>query len=710
MPAGGGHPVAKGSTTLDTLILSSLITLAAGGVLSSIGKALMVVLGLGLVIFFHELGHFAVAKWCNVHVERFSIGIGPILWSRQKGETEYALSALPLGGYVKMLGQDDMDPNQMTSEEIAENPRSYSAKKVWQRMLIISAGVIMNVITGFGFFAIAYNMGVQEITPVVGAVASGSPAWEAGIQRGDRIQSINGDDIQSFSDIRQAIVLSSGPLTMQGVTEDGEQYTKTVIPQQGKQTRQIGINPSNSLRISPLAGETMPIVAPGMPATNASESFEPGDRVVAINGTATATWRELTDITAVDADKDLTYTIERSVGNNDPAEDDGKTAKTKSVDIVVPPAPVRSIGLWMRMGPIESIQADSIAAKAELKVGDVIQKVDDLEVGTDIDPLRLPEYFSERANKPVRVTIRRTEEGSQGEEIKELTIEPDDQTAWAGLLHSAGDPLPIPSIGAAFRVSTRIAKVLEGSEVAGINDPARQLKPDQRITKIALPYSEDDWLGDENEGAIIIDLTKDDPNWAYVFYVIQQAQLRNVRIHVEGTGDNEDFSVLLEKNEKEDDWYLPLRGIGGWESLSKKRIAESTSEAVQLGIRHTRSSIINIYMTLRSLIRGDLSAKALSGPLGIISIGYQVADSGLARLLTFLGLLSINLAVLNFLPIPVLDGGHMVFLIWEGVTRRKPSPKVINLAHLVGLLFIISLFLFVMYLDVVVRFLGFGLE
>ena len=112
-----------------------------GAILTKFLNILSVVLGLGLVIFFHELGHFAVAKWCDVHVERFSIGIGPILWSRQKGETEYALSALPFGGYVKMLGQDDMDPNQMTSAEIAENPRSYSAKTVPQRMAIISAAV-----------------------------------------------------------------------------------------------------------------------------------------------------------------------------------------------------------------------------------------------------------------------------------------------------------------------------------------------------------------------------------------------------------------------------------------------------------------------------------------------------------------------------------------------------------------------------------------
>ncbi|MEO2031185.1 MAG: RIP metalloprotease RseP [Planctomycetaceae bacterium] len=690
---------------MDTLIVSSLVTLAAGGTLASIGKALMVVLGLGLVIFFHELGHFAVAKWCNVHVERFSIGIGPILWSRQKGETEYALSALPLGGYVKMLGQDDMDPNQMTSDEIAENPRSYSAKKVWQRMLIISAGVIMNIVTGFGFFAIAYNMGVREVLPVVGLALPGSPAWEAGIQRGDRIRAINGDEIQSFNDIQQAIVLSSGELTIEGTTSAGVDYTKTVTPRQGKQFRQIGINPTRSLRISPRAGEEYSIAIPGLPASEASAPFEPGDRVAALNGVELASWQQLSLMTAQHASEDLVYSVDRSTGSTAEA-----TSDTQSVEITIPPGPMRSIGLWMHIGPVESIQADSIAARAGLEEGDVIRKVDDLEVGVDIDPLRLPNYFADRAGNAVRVSVLRKEGGSQGEVEKELMIEPDDKPGWSELPAALTAPLPIPAIGAAFRVSTRIARVIEGSEAAGITDPGK-LRPDQRITKIVLPYKEDDALGDANSEAAIFELTREsEANWAHIFYMIQQAPLRDIRIHIEESGDVESFSVLLQRRENEQNWFLPIRGIRGFEDLSQNRVAKSTTEAVNLGIRRTRNSTISIYMTLRSLFRRELSPNALSGPVGIVRIGFDVAENGLAQLLTFLGLLSINLAVLNFLPIPILDGGHMVFLIWEGVTRRKPSPKVVGFAHLVGLLFIISLFVFVMWLDVFVRFLGFGSE
>ena len=135
-----------------------------------------VVLGLGLVIFFHELGHFAVAKCCDVNVERFSIGFGPVLWRIKHGETEYVISWIPFGGYVKMLGQDDIDPSQLTSDEIAEDPRSYSAKSVFARMAIISAGVIMNLITGLFFYAGAYGLGVESSQPIVGLVQTGLPA------------------------------------------------------------------------------------------------------------------------------------------------------------------------------------------------------------------------------------------------------------------------------------------------------------------------------------------------------------------------------------------------------------------------------------------------------------------------------------------------------------------------------------------------------
>ena len=113
----------------------------------------LVAVGLGFVIFIHELGHFAVAKWCDVHVETFSIGFGPAIpgCSFQRGETTYKIAWFPLGGYVKMVGEG------AESEEDEDDPRSFRNKSVWQRMAIISAGVIMNVILAVICFVVVFQ-------------------------------------------------------------------------------------------------------------------------------------------------------------------------------------------------------------------------------------------------------------------------------------------------------------------------------------------------------------------------------------------------------------------------------------------------------------------------------------------------------------------------------------------------------------------------
>ncbi|HEY6564854.1 MAG TPA: site-2 protease family protein, partial [Pirellulaceae bacterium] len=176
--------------------------------LVSFGKAAF---GLGIVIFVHELGHFLVAKACGVKCEKFYIGfdvplsifgwkLPSALFRRQWGETEYGIGVIPLGGYVKMLGQDDNPANAAKeaerikveggrAEDAADalDPRSYPAKSVPQRMAIISAGVIMNVIFAVVFAAVAYKMGVKYLPCELSAAAPGSPAWRAGIQAGDKI-------------------------------------------------------------------------------------------------------------------------------------------------------------------------------------------------------------------------------------------------------------------------------------------------------------------------------------------------------------------------------------------------------------------------------------------------------------------------------------------------------------------------------------------
>lgn len=699
---------------LLVLDLDVLTLLATPAWLGKIGNILSVVLGLGMVIFFHELGHFAVAKWCDVNVERFSIGIGPIIWSRQKGETEYALSALPFGGYVKMLGQDDMDPNQMTSDEIAENPRAYSSKKVWQRMAIISAGVIMNVITGCLFFATAYFFGVIETVPMVGSVYTGSPAWVAGVREGDLITSTNGTTTKNFTDFKQEVVLSSGPVVLKGKHVDGQEFTTTITPRQGKTVRVVGIGPAVTSKLAQEIGDVKAISKPGLASERASTPFLPGDEIVEMNGQPIQFFHEMLEATARMASEEIQYTVLRSPGDTEPvkpgAEDTRKKAK---LTITIPPMQFKSIGLWMAIGPVSAIKKDSIAEKAGLLLKDQITEVDEIVVGKDIDPLRLPNYFSEHAGQPVEVTVKR--QTDDGKVDVTLTMVPDDISAWAERPRSITEPLGIAAIGAGFHVQDRIAHIVPGSEASKADTPFAE---NQKISMIELRHPDPtkiipDDFGDTDKPFEINfeeirkeeeDDTSGEINWAWVFSQIQMAPNRQVKIHIApGSEGNEGFATLLKEREFTDGWYLPMRGIPGFQLHQFERKAESFGDAMALGYYQTKSSGMSIYMTLRALFQGNLNYTALSGPLGIVRIGYAVADNGATQLLKFLGYLSINLAVLNFLPIPILDGGHMFFLIWEAVSRKKPSPKVIDYAHRLGFVFIISLFLLVMYLDLFVN-------
>ncbi|MFM7163969.1 MAG: site-2 protease family protein [Planctomycetaceae bacterium] len=690
--------------------------LAAGAVWSvfdALQTILAVVFGLGMVIFFHELGHFAVAKWCNVHVERFSIGIGPIIWSHQRGETEYALSVLPLGGYVKMLGQDDMDPNQMTSSEIAENPRSYSSKTVLQRMAIISAGVIMNVATGFLFFAIGYWNGVPESAPVVGSVKAGFPAWEAGIRAGDRVTAVNEEPIRSFFDLQEAILLSSGDLRID-VERNGKALPAPIVltPVQAPLGPTIGVNPAVTTEIGAIADPGL-IADAGMAVEKASEGFLPGDKIVSLQPQSESAEAgadevskqpvhliaDLRQVLATYADREMVYGVERK----------GADGAATTVSIKVPPQPVRKLGFWMAMGPIRAIQKDSPAAMAGLKVGDTIRSVDGLKPGEDIDPLSLPVYFGKKAGQAVTVMYSRATSGGSVEGQCELTPNAN-LPGWMESPDSSTSPLTIPSIGLGYQVQNYVAKVLPGSEVEKLGGLSQLTK----ITKVELLHREpgtgkpDAWGNEETPVELPLTAKEDvseeeaEANWAWAFDQLQRAPGRKIVLHFEDgktTGTR-----TLQELELEDDWFLWVRGFNPeiWESEQVVLGAKSPLEALSLGLARTQKVAFSIYRSLKKMVRREVAAKSLSGPVGIAKIAYKVAEQGFLELLVFLGILSINLAILNFLPIPILDGGHMVFLLWEGITRRKPSITVINWAHAAGMVFLLSLLIFVMWIDLFV--------
>jgi regulator of sigma E protease len=642
-----------------------------------------VAVGLGLVIFFHELGHFAVAKWCDVYVERFSIGFGPILLRKKWGETEYALSAIPFGGYVKMLGQDDMDPSQMSSEEIAEDPRAYTAKGVLPRMAIISAGVIMNVITGLLFFLLAFRSGVEVTPAVVGDLQIGLPAWEAGLQTGDRITVINNRPIADFSDLMRATALSSGSLRVEGVRTDNSTFEYTLRPDESGTRRRIGVGPARGLEVVDIpSNKSYPSVIPGSAAASATPSIEPGDELIRVNGEELEDFAELSALLARYRDESVELTVRR--------ENSAPDTEPQLVDITVPPAPFRVLGITTEFGRIAALRDDSPAASAGLQVGDRLIKVDDQDIGIDIDPLRLPDYFGSRHGEDVVVYVERSLSGGENHEF-EARIVPENRPGWTEAPAFDNSALSVPSIGIAYHMVPTVLSVEEGGPAAQAG-----IRTSEVITRLQLIRPEG--AAPDGDASDVIDIAVGETNWAHAFWKMQQFPQRDVKLTMQEAGSDQKRTVEITPVAA-DDWFSPSpRGIQLF-ALSTVRKADTVPAALAMGWEYTRNSVTDIYLTLQSLITQRLSVKELHGPLGIVGVASDVAEAGIVPFLVFLGFLSINLAVLNFLPIPLLDGGHMVFLLWEAIIRRKPPERVVLAASYAGLVFVLGLMITVLYVD-----------
>ncbi|QDU82403.1 Putative zinc metalloprotease [Polystyrenella longa] len=650
--------------------------------LTSILNWVYVALGLGLVIFFHELGHFAVAKWCNVYVERFSIGFGPVIWSFRKGETEYALSIVPFGGYVKMLGQDDMDPSQLSSEEIAQDPRAYSAKNVWQRMAIISAGVIMNILTAILFFAYAFSSGIENPTAVVGSVQAGLPAWEKGMQSGDRITEINGRKINSFMDIKRGVALSSGPLDIKAVRRSGEEFSLTILPEQKELGRMIGTAYADGLRTAGMLEGATAGAAPDTPAATAEPPVPMNARIINVNGEEIDDPFRFQQILAQKRAEPLEITFQ--VLKND-----------EKVTTTIPAQPFQELGIQVDIGQLLAIQQGSPAETAGLKKGDKIMQVDGRGLGNDLNPLHLPEYFASKHGSSVDVTIKRENEGG---EVAEMTISviPQNRPGWVEAPYGPDVPLSIPSIGVAFNLINRVLKIQEGSPAATAGLQAN----DALISIEFIPPPKKD----SEMKPIKLSFDQELRNWAHAIWYLQR--LPGWEVKVAFSRSNQVQTVSLEPVESKE-WFMPTeRGIYLLPQLQTQK-ANGIGEAIGMGFDSTINSVTDIYLTLRNLFTADLSVKNLRGPIGIASVSHSHASRGMPYLAWFLGMLSVNLAVLNFLPIPVLDGGHMVFLLWEAITRKKPSERVVIAATYVGMMIVLGLMVLVLYLDIFVHWLQF---
>jgi regulator of sigma E protease len=220
---------------------------------------LIALLVLSVLIFVHELGHFIAAKFFGVQVDVFSIGFGKKLYSRRFGQTEWQIATIPLGGYVKMKGQDDANPTATSKEGDA-----YSTKAPWQRIMILLAGPMANFLMAFVLYLAIAQIGIPKALPVIGVVAEETPALRVGLRAGDQIISIDGLRIDYWDEVSTAINDSHKTDIPIVVLRDGMQQTFIITPEikEGKNIfgetvnrRLIGIGPSGAstaLQLGPI--------------------------------------------------------------------------------------------------------------------------------------------------------------------------------------------------------------------------------------------------------------------------------------------------------------------------------------------------------------------------------------------------------------------------------------------------------------------------
>jgi len=252
---------------------------------------------IGVLVFVHELGHFIMAKRAGVRVEKFSLGMGPKIVGYKKGDTEYVLSWLPLGGYVKMAGENP-------DEEPTGDPGEFQSKTVWQRAVIAATGPITNIVLAFVIMPLVFMVGTYTIGPaVVGFVEKGSPADKAGFRIGDAIEDINGRRITDWEKAAMLIAVNPDTDIRVTISRNGENSTLILRPELDRE-RNIGTSglyPDYPVEIGKLRQD--------FPAEKAGLKVH--DRIIAIDGMTVYYWNQFSTAVKDSKGKKLALTIER---------------------------------------------------------------------------------------------------------------------------------------------------------------------------------------------------------------------------------------------------------------------------------------------------------------------------------------------------------------------------------------------------------------
>ncbi len=556
-----------------------------------------------ILVFIHEFGHFIVAKACGVHVPVFSLGFGRRLFGVRFGGTDYRVSLLPFGGYVKMAGANFgyMDEDD---EDLPDDPeRGFMRRPVWQRLLVVAAGPAFNLALPLVVFTVLLMAGEPQPAPVVGGVDRDSPAATAGVLVGDRVTAVDGTAISTWDELLTLLHEEEGATHSLEVQRGAKTLSLSLfLPEDTS----VGISHS---RPSALAG----VDDPASPAGRAG--LQTGDLVVAVDDQPVGDWVELQQLVAA-----------------------------------VPTTP----GTQLRVG-VETADGDE---RSLVLVADPSWQV-----------LDGPVLGAEQAWGLLPATLFVGSVSS--------TVDKDPDGALSGCV-PAPPPPESPASKAGIQAGDRFLAI-DGQPVLGWGDV---------LDAIAASM--------EGEG--------------------DEAHARAVDVELIRAGERVALTVqpqvIEDTNSLGHFYYRPILGVtrmGGFVDGPMTRVYYGFGAAVGRSVEETTHLMGFIVEQLGKLVTGEAAVKrSLGGPVEIVRQASQAAEQGLFVYARMAGMLSISLGIVNLLPVPVLDGGQILFFSVEAIRGRPLSHRLRERAQQVGVLFLVLLMLSVLIFDLQKLFEGGG--
>lgn len=590
-------------------------------------QVIATVFGIGFLLFIHELGHYVAARLAGVRVEVFSLGFGPRIFGWQRNGTDFRLAWIPIGGYVRLAGEDQVGEPK---------PDELGAKSVGWRFLIFSGGILMNFLFAIVTFPILFAIGIPFVAPVAGEVEPGSPAWEAGIQQGDRVLAANGQDVFAYNQIASAVALSPGDEPMRLEVLAGGEGAPTEIEVQPRYDEALGFR---RLGVSAAWDPQRRVeVADGSPAAEAG--LRSGDAVVEMLGVPVespaalrAVFREATRESRPIPLVVLRDGVERSL-------------------TVVPELDEENAVSQLGIAPLQNVVREVRGGLAGvLEPGDELLQAGSRPVGS-VNDLYLAAF--EAGGLPALRILR---------EGRALEIAADPALSPHALHHDVWIAAAEPGAELGMRIRVTPGKP---AERAGLRDGDRLIQAGgQPLDSPSSPLQ---------QLITRVQAAGEEP-LALVYLRGDDAEPHEVRVAPE-------------------DSPVPVYGFGprGYQEIVR---SGNLVQSIRMGLSEARDMAFDVFRTIRRIFTGDVAARNLGGIITIGELTHNFAGLGLIPLLFFLSLISINLGVVNLLPVPALDGGHLALLLIEKVRGKPLGERAQVWFNMVGFAAVLSLVIFV---------------